>query len=175
MWASISSKVLIAVVSALATAGILWLVAKSGGLIEQVFIPELPGGAIVAFDGECPTGAGWVPYEDGAGKVLLGAGTGILRFRGPHRPKDSQSEVLLTPVAVGDQGGEELHKLTPGEMPNHEHNFRNLSKSKEPSVDVKTLSRGENHGNWATAISIGGPTSTHPNVRDIEIAGTGAM
>lgn len=115
-------QVIVGVVIALATAAALWVIAKAGGFIEQVFIPELPGGAVVAFDGKCPTG--WTPYEAGAGKFLLGAGTGTLRYRGPHQPENAPTEMSLTPVEHGDQGGAEQHKLTDLEMPQHWHEYQ---------------------------------------------------
>lgn len=68
---------------------------------------EVPPGAVIAFDGKCPNEAGWRPYELAAGRFVLGAG------QGP----------LLSAVFVGQQFGEEVHELTPEEIPGHQHHF----------------------------------------------------
>ena len=79
-------------------------------------------GAVVAFVDGCPE-QGWVPFEDGAGKFLLGAGSGTLVYgeASPHRPDGAPEFVRLTAVNAGDQGGAETHALTEPEMPRHQH------------------------------------------------------
>ena len=155
-------QITIAVVSALVTAAVLWAVARAGGFIEQIFIPELPGGAVVAFDGSCPTG--WQPYEAGAGKFLLGAGTGTLRYRGPHQPENAPTEVSLTSVEHGDQGGVEQHTLTVEEMPKHSHGPGGSEKSRLLTLIEKSnhrlpknISEGYGWDNPPDTASAGGP------------------
>lgn len=102
---STGSKIIVGVASAIGTAAVLWGVAQTGGLIKQVFIPDLPGGAVVAFDGKCPESDGWVPYKAAEGRFLLGVG------QGP----------LAEPVHAEQPGGNETHALTVEEMPTHSH------------------------------------------------------
>lgn len=78
-------------------------------------------GAVVAFDGPCPVDAGWESFTDAAGKVLLGAGQGVLRNSGPHSQSPQGTETLLTRVRHRDEGGAETHTLIPDEMPEHNH------------------------------------------------------
>jgi len=93
-------------------------------LIQQrVGAAALPEGSVVAFDSEAGCPEGWSPYQEAAGKFLLGAGEGTLRWTGPHpRPDGVPPVVPLTPVELGDQGGGETHRLAIEELPNHSHN-----------------------------------------------------
>ena len=80
----------------------------------------LDEGFVVAFAGEqCPNG--WEPYQEAAGKFILGAGEGVLRFRGPHRPDGADTQVNLTAVELGDQGGAEEVLLEPAHVAAHRH------------------------------------------------------
>lgn len=84
-------------------------------------VPAIPTGAIIAFNGECPTNEGWEPFTDGQGKFIIGAGKGILVPSGPHNPSGDLDPRGLTELSLGDEGGDEAHALLPGEMPSHNH------------------------------------------------------
>ena len=73
----------------------------------------IPKGTVAAFtSNECPTG--WSPFEEAAGRVILGAGAG----KG------------LTPRYLMQKGGEEKHKLTIAEMPKHKHTWTGVRADK---------------------------------------------
>ncbi|MEO1686304.1 MAG: hypothetical protein AAFU61_00190 [Pseudomonadota bacterium] len=79
-------------------------------------------GVVVASTVRCAAlGGGWEDYVDGAGKFLLGAGSGTLVNSGPHSQGAPGSTTALTGVRAGAQGGAEQHLLRPAEMPTHSH------------------------------------------------------
>lgn len=112
-----------AVVAAVILSVVTTVATKTTGLVENLFEPAIPDGAIVALSSPCNNYDGWEDYADGAGKFLLGAGTGVLRPQGPHAPllPDGTHEINLSTVNAGDQGGEEKHRLLISEMPIHKH------------------------------------------------------
>ncbi len=84
-------------------------------------VEALPAAVVVAFTEPCRTYNGWVPFDDGAGKFMLGAGSGTLRNGGPHSQGEAGTDTPLTPVRAGEQGGAEIHALEEPEMPAHRH------------------------------------------------------
>lgn len=116
-------RILTGAAGAVVATFIIFAISKFTDWITFVLAPAVPSGAVVAFDVECKDLIGWEDYTEGAGKFLLGAGDGTLQPSGPHRPPSTnyQGEVKLTPVKLGDQGGEETHKLTDDEIPIHDH------------------------------------------------------
>ena len=73
--------------------------------LEKITIPT---GTVLAFDRTtCPKG--WEEYIKAAGRTIVGAG---------------QRSGSKTQRNVGEQGGEELHKLTVEELPVHDHNIK---------------------------------------------------
>jgi len=114
-------RIMIGAAGAVVAVLIISALTKFTGWISVLFEPAVPDGAVVAFLSPCKEVDGWEDYADGAGKFLLGAGKGVLRPQGPHRPPQSKSEMPLSEIKFGDQGGQEAHTLTIDEMPGHNH------------------------------------------------------
>ncbi|QUJ68951.1 hypothetical protein KDD30_07755 [Photobacterium sp. GJ3] len=77
--------------------------------------PKIPSGAVMAFDLEkCPTGWGWHPFRGAQGRFILGIGNN-------NESNKDQNGQVLTNWKLGNNGGEENHKLTVSEMPAHSH------------------------------------------------------
>ena len=114
-------RIMIGAAGAVVAVLIISALTKFTDLISVLFEPAVPDGAVVAFLYPCKEVNGWQDYAHGAGKFLLGAGKGVLRPQGPHKPPLSQSEMPLSEIKFGDQGGQEAHTLTIGEIPGHNH------------------------------------------------------
>lgn len=150
-WSTLKDKVIVSVASAVLTAGAIWGLTKAGVFVGEIFAVEVPGGAVVAFENGCPTEAGWVPFTDGHGKFLLGAGQGELRYQGRHhRPAGADNVVTLTPVEAGDQGGAEKHTLTEQQMPSHTHELLS-PKNEHRLLDYLALYQGDGMHDWLWA------------------------
>jgi hypothetical protein len=84
---------------------------NTSGPSFNIDVPEVvsdhvstPAGSVLAFKrSTCP--AGWTPFIEGAGRVIVGVGSGD----------------ALTPRKLLDRGGAETHTLTIDEMPAHNH------------------------------------------------------
>ena len=114
-------RIMIGAAGAVVAVLIMSALTKFTDWVSVLFEPAVPDGAVVAFLSPCKEVDGWEDYADGAGKFLLGVGRGVLRPQGPHKPPSSQSEISLSEIKLGDQGGQEAHKLTYDEMPVHNH------------------------------------------------------
>jgi len=81
--------------------------------LENLFaeLQDVPNGAVVAFDrgNGCPKG--WSNYAVGAGRAIVGAGSGNF----------GTNNKALTSRDFGETGGEETVTLTVDEMPRHSH------------------------------------------------------
>lgn len=80
--------------------------------------PEIPGGAVMAFDlsGGCP--AGWSPFRAGQGRAIVGASFGAGAEPGLGRNEDGRD---LIEYKYRDHGGVEDVVLAPSQMPTHAH------------------------------------------------------
>jgi hypothetical protein len=95
-------EVIVAVVSSLATALVLWIVGWIVRVPVQIFIPQ---GAVVAFNAtSCPDG--WTPYQHAEGRAILGVG----------RISPDGPELLLEQV-----GGARQVALRIQNLPAHKH------------------------------------------------------
>ena len=97
---SMLERILAGAAGAVVAAIILSVVSILSGWIEDLFRPDVPEGAVVAFLDPCSEVDGWEDYDRGAGRFLLGANT---EFK------------------VGIPGGEKEHVLSLSELPNHQH------------------------------------------------------
>ena len=74
----------------------------------------IPAGTVLAFDvKDCPPG--WKKFEKGVGRTIIGAGPGTK---------------FTTQRIVGQQNGEERHKLTVKELPKHDHKVKGAASGK---------------------------------------------
>lgn len=89
------------------------LAADAAKRAEAALEMAVPAGAVMAFDLEaCPKG--WTQFQDAAGRVIVGAGSG----------NRDQNDKRLTDRAIGQTGGAETHKLTVKEIPSHTHTYK---------------------------------------------------
>lgn len=79
-------------------------------LAERSF-DTIPSGAVIAFDSRSGCPEGWVTFAEGAGRTIIGVGAGDGLTQRRYRETD----------------GEEFHRLSPEEMPAHEHSIKNRS------------------------------------------------
>ena len=124
--------------------------------ISSLAKSAIPIGAVMAFNGECPTKEGWEPFTDGQGKFILGAGEGILVPSGPHNPSGDLDPRGLTKIGLGDQGGSEEHSLTQDEMPGHRHSIQGLGNRDGNGTNIRadSLSLIENGYSRGVIASI---------------------
>ena len=85
--------------------------AQSDEGVSSVSIPE---GAIMAFDrpNGCPRG--WSPFDDAGGRVIVGAGPGMI-------PGTQDRDRKIETKKYREHGGEENHTLSDLEVAGHEH------------------------------------------------------
>lgn len=126
-WSSVKEKATVSIITAVATSVILWGANLGGGFVTYIFLPELPGAAVVAFDGECPDG--WVSFEASAGRFIVAAG----------RNRDQNGEVRNFEVGIGDDDGQYRHRLVASEVPRHSHSGSYVV------TDVPGNNKGGNH------------------------------
>ena len=100
--------------------------------------------AVLAFntDKNAPCPRGWKLFDEASGRFIVGAGFG-----------DG-----LTPRNVKDKGGEEMHKLTEAEIPNHSHSVYQHAGYHWPDIPnaQKTQpNQGANGGDTTTYVHGG--------------------
>ena len=111
-------------------------------------------GAVVPFETDaCP--AGWVPYVQGSGRFIVGAGRHSL---------NDQYGAPLSEFAVGNTGGSRTHKLTVDEMPQHRHVYEYSSGNLSPQhVDYTPTEFGAKDQQASTSdVGQGTPHNTMP-------------
>jgi microcystin-dependent protein len=95
------------------TVAMSWTWITQGGLIKSLGGitqgPELPSDAIIIVEGSCPQPS-WVPFNEAAGRVLIGSGIGRYPDGTPLRER-----------SIGQVGGTEEHTILTSELPPHNH------------------------------------------------------
>jgi hypothetical protein len=84
---------------------------------------DVPAGAVVAFNRDCPIG--WARFEQATGRVIIGAGQATdpkHRTWSQELPSGGFFPVPLTERRLHESGGEERHILTKEQLPAHSHN-----------------------------------------------------
>lgn len=107
----IKKEIIVGVGSSLLTGAIIWGLAQGGTFVRSIVLPDLPGDAVVMFDGKCPEG--WGLYDEVGGRFVVGAGA--------HSNTDETGQ-RLEKYKPWASGGEERVALTTEQMPNHRHN-----------------------------------------------------
>ena len=147
---AVMRDILVAGGGGIVTVAALWVAAQLGGFAIEVLIPDLPGDAVVAFEGKCPEG--WSPYSKAEGRFILGVGKGPLKKA----------------VFREEPGGEEEVTLTVDGMPEHRHglyfagaylkagNTEQAIHGNPESLNVTTepAGRGQPHNNMPPYIAL---------------------
>lgn len=116
-WAFVAAMAIITVFSGLAIYA--WFTQQTMTLAGYEFgRPSIGEGAVIAYDREagCPTG--WVPFEKGKARVIVGAGEKFM----PGFDKGSDGN-FLTKRGHLEYGGAEHHTLMVDEITEHEHEY----------------------------------------------------
>lgn len=118
-WELIKEKAINNIAAAIITGALLLLstgAAATWALLKHWVVIEMDPGAVVAFDlpDGCPDG--WLPFEPGVSRVIVGASGGQVT-EGPT----TKDGVRLHARHYRDDGGEEAHFLTLAEIPPHKH------------------------------------------------------
>lgn len=127
----IRKEIIVGVASSILTGAIIWALAQGGTFVRRTFLPELPGDAVVMFDGKCPEG--WRLYNEVGGRFVVGAG--------PHSNKDENGEKLRD-YNPWTNGGEERVALSPDQLPSHNHSIRFAG----PDIGITGPERGGTYG-----------------------------
>jgi hypothetical protein len=101
----------------------------------------MPPGAVAAFDdpNDCP--AGWVKFDEAAGRTIIGVGAG------PG----------LTVRSYRDRAGEEEHTLTVPELPSHTHDVMQMVQNDaEDGVDSAARNSFEHNNRTVQSGATGG-------------------
>jgi hypothetical protein len=110
--------------------------------MENFGSEKLVSGAVVAFDrDDCPPG--WNNYKNANARVIVGAG---------EASSPDEQQRALTIRKRGRIGGEEVHKLTIAEMPNHNHN---------PDKNFNLLLKSDSNFTLMNADQTGGEPNLH--------------
>ena len=79
--------------------------------------PEIPSGAVIAFDRPSGCPEGWTEFTDGGGRFIIGVDGA--KYKLPYVAGRPEYQM----------GGEEAHTLTVEEMPIHAHRIKRTSRS----------------------------------------------
>ncbi len=110
---------------------------------------KVPQGTVAAFAlFTCPNG--WLEFKDGAGRVILGVGSG---------------KGLTERKKIFEIGGQELVTLTEPQMPSHYHQIPSRGNSgAEVVFAVQASSKGEYNGDYARQTDSKGGNQPHENM-----------
>lgn len=142
-------EVIVAVLSSVITAGVLWGVAQAGGFVKRIAIPKVPGGAVLAFDGQCPNAnEGWKPYAKAEGRFILGVGTGPLNGQ----------------VHIEQLGGAEEVQLMATHLPGHSHDVLLSSDTEGGGSGIRGANNNSNGAQSRKRAVSEGEASPHNNM-----------
>jgi hypothetical protein len=127
----------------------------------------VPAGAIIASKLRCEDLSGtWSTFTEGTGRFLIGAGKPTNPGYETWEPEGGGPAIRLTERGILTKGGEETHKLTEPEMPEHAHDYTlrggtaNLGGSATPvwvgETNAKTRTAGGNreHNNIPPFVGV---------------------
>ncbi|GEM_PF-4221430 len=118
--------------------------------------PQIPSGAVVAFDRECPN-EGWELYDRAGGRFIVGAGH--------HSNRDTNGKLLTIYSKPRLDGGEEQHTLTVAEIPAHSHPIlRTDSKSGDGNFVNWTAMGSPNNKSTGAGTATVGKSQSHNNM-----------
>lgn len=133
LWVVLAAVVLLlgaAVLDALAFGGCIDILGYRSSGCKSAATAEFPEGAVVAFwndanindlENQCP--GGWVPFEEGRGRFLIGAGDPSDPDFEKWQPEGDSNPKDVSTHQPKKSGGEEEHTLTIEQMPRHNHSI----------------------------------------------------
>lgn len=134
------------VIGAIALAASGWWLYLKPKLVEVA--GGVPSGLVAAFDlpKDCPTG--WNPFDEAAGRTIIGVGKG----------RD------LNERRYREEGGKETHLLTEEELPSHSHDvIQMIGDNNVDGVDSCCVRSGDHH-NQPRRSGVTGGGKAHENM-----------